>query len=460
MYFRPFRSARFIVLTLVAAAACTSPAFGQAGLVLTGAGPVNRSMGGAATAAPIDATGALYWNPATTTALPGSSIDFGVELLLPHTTLSSSLPANSLGLGIPPIGLSGSDRSDAGAFALPSMAVVYRPEDSLFTFGLGIFPVGGFGVNYAASTTNPILTPQPPVGLGFGALYAQLAVLQVAPTVAVQLTDRLSFGIGPTVNLATLSADPFFGAAPDDANGDGFATYPSATHSRVTWGGGFQAGLFLKLDEGWQLGASIKSPQWFEDFRWQSTNEIGGAREVSFHFDFPMITSVGVGYTGFDNWILAADFRYVDFRNTAGFRQSGFAPDGAVQGLGWRSIFAMALGAQYQATDCLSLRAGYTFNQNPISDAQSSFNSQSPTILMHAVYVGLSYKVSDALSLSLAYAHGFENAIDGPLVTPLGSVPGTSVRSQASADTLLFGASVRFGGCPKGACEATACNQH
>ena len=64
-----------------------------------------------------------------------------------------------------------------------------------------------------------------------------------------------------------------------------------------------------------------------------------------------MITSVGIGYTGFNRWLLGADFRYVDFANADGFRQSGYDPNGAVQGLGFRGIFAMSLGAQYDMTD-------------------------------------------------------------------------------------------------------------
>jgi long-chain fatty acid transport protein len=434
-------------LTLLAAALCVAPAFGQAGIIFTGTGAVDRSMGGAATAAPVDATGALYWNPATLSGLPSSSIDFGAELLLPHAQVSSSLPAGALGPGVPPVPLSGSNRSDNGVFPLPSMALAYRPDGSIWTFGLGIFPIGGFGVNYPANPLNPILSPQPPNGLGLGSIYAQLAVLQMAPTISVQLTDRLSVGFGPTIDMGSLSADPAVFASPDDADGDGFATYPSGTHGRVAWGGGFQAGLFWKASDHWQFGASFKSPQWFEDYQFNSADELGQPRTLTVHLNMPMISSVGVAYTGFERWLLAADFRYYDYGNTEGFRQSGFDPTGAVQGLGWHSIFAVAVGAQYKLTDTLSARVGYTFNQDPISDTQSSFNVVSPTIVEHAVYCGLSYQVTEALLLSVAYAHGFQNSISGPLLTPLGPVPGSVVANTVSADTFLLGATVRFGGC-------------
>src|SRR6266849_1866479 len=67
---------------------CHDAAFAQIGATLSGIGPINRSMGGAATAAPLDTLGAFAWNPATITALPNST-DFGLELLVPHSSLAS-----------------------------------------------------------------------------------------------------------------------------------------------------------------------------------------------------------------------------------------------------------------------------------------------------------------------------------------------------------------------------------
>jgi long-chain fatty acid transport protein len=430
MYPKRLGLTKKLAYSLLALSLYAVPAQAQLGMFFTGAGAVNRSMGGASTAAPIDASGALYWNPATISALPSSSIDFGVELLYPQTRLSSSVT----GLG------AGSDRGDDGVFAIPSMALVYKPCDSPFTYGLGVFTVGGFGVNYPSSANNPILTPQPPNGAGLGSIYSNLQVLEMTPTVSVQVTDRLSIGGGPTLTMTHLEADPLFIA---DPNGNG--AYPPGTHTRMSWGGGFQVGAYYTLDGGWSLGASFKSTQWMEAFHYQTVDLNGLPRNVAYTFNIPMITSLGIGYTGIERWTFAADFRYVDYGNTEGFKQSGFSPTGAVQGLGWRSVFATAFGAQYQMSDSLSVRMGYSFNQNPIPADQSSFNVASPVILEHTVYLGASYHVTEALSLSLAYIHGFQNSSEGPLVTPGGPVPGTSVRNTTSADALILGATVKFG---------------
>src|SRR5205085_1011639 len=102
----------------------------------------------------------------------------------------------------------------------------YLPEGSPVSFGLGIHAVAGFGVDYPGSRFNPLLTPPPPAGVGVGPVFSQYQVLQITPAAAYQVTDRLSVAAGPIVDLAYLQVDPGLNAAPDDANGDGFASFP------------------------------------------------------------------------------------------------------------------------------------------------------------------------------------------------------------------------------------------
>jgi long-chain fatty acid transport protein len=431
-------------LAALAAAAAVDNARAQYGPVFAGTGAVNRSMAGVATAAPLSPGGALFWNPATIPGLERSELEAGAELVFPHTRLASGVGASALGPGVPPVTLAGSTDSDSGAFPLPTIALAYVPEGSPVSFGLGVFALAGFGVDYAGSATNPVLTAPPPNGIGFGPIFSEYEVLQITPAAAYRVTDRLSVAAGPVVNLAVLKVDPAFFAAPDDANGNGFATFPPGAHSQTTWGGGFIAGVYYQAD-GWGVGASVKSPQWFDTFRYNSRDELGRPRELKFNLDLPTIVSVGASYTGWEKWIIAADLRYLDFADAHGFGDQGFSPAGAVRGVGWRSIFAAAVGAQYRLTDWVSLRAGYSWGQNPIPNSQSFFNVASTTIVDHTVYAGASWKVTDDLTLSVAYAHGFENSITGPLTTPAGPVPATVVRNSAAADLVVFSGSVKFG---------------
>ena len=176
------------------------------------------------------------------------------------------------------------------------------------------------------------------------------------------------------------------------------------------------------------------------------TNELGQPRTADLSLNLPAIVSVGTSYNGFERWLLAADLRYLDFENTEGFGESGFTPTGALQGVGFESILAVALGAQYQMTDAMSVRLGYSWNENPIRDSQTAANVASPLTIEHTLYAGASYHLTEAFSLSMSYAHGFENSISGPIVLPAGAVPGTSIQSTTAVDMILVGATVKFGG--------------
>jgi long-chain fatty acid transport protein len=434
---------RRIALGVFILSLCQNAAQAQFGAVLTGVGPINRSMGGAATAAPLDTLGAFMWNPATITALP-SSTDFGLEVLLPHAKLSSTVGAGSLAPGFPPVPLSGSDKSASGAFPLPEFGAVYQPEDSPWTFGAGLLTVAGFSVNFPGDPGNPILSPPPPAGLGVGPIFTQYMLMQFLPTVAVQATERLSLGFSPIVDIASLSVDPGVVAAPDAAGGTGFATFPALTHGTYQWGAGFQLGAFYASESNWNFGVSFKSTQWFNSFQFNSKDQTGAPRNIKVLVDAPMIVSLGTSYTGFQRWLLAADVRYIDYRNTRPFSQSGFDSTGAIKGLGFDSIFALSTGVQFQATDAASLRVGYSFSTNPISNADTFFNIASSVIIQHGISVGASYNVTQTLKLSLAYCHFFENSISGPFLSPLGAIPGTSITSQASADSIIAGASFKY----------------
>lgn len=429
---------------VVASLGVALPAQAQNGIFLSGVGPVNRSMGGAATAAPLDAAGALYWNPATMSAFPSSEAVLGAELILPRAHLSSRINANALGPGFPPVTLFGSDRSESGVTPVPTIAIIAKPEESVWTYGVGVFGVAGFRSNYPASDNNPILTAQPPNGLGLGRIEAQAQILQFVPAAALQLTDRLSIGVGPTITMADVAAEPGFFGAPDDANSDGFFTYAPATGSRYFWGGGVQAGIYYELTDSWHFGASLKSPQWFETFRFKSNDEIGGSRTLTFDFDLPLVASLGAAYTGLERFTFAVDARYFDYANTDGFGDSGFTSTGKVRGLGWRSIFAVAAGVQYALCECTSLRLGYSFNENPIPDSNTMINAGVPLQLQHTLYAGASHRLSRNMDIHIAYAHAFNSEISGFFVTPLGPLPGTSVTSDVAVDSVTVGATIRF----------------
>jgi long-chain fatty acid transport protein len=437
---------KVVLLALIILAGAQTPVRAQFGALPIGAGPINASMAGVGMATAIDSIGALYWNPASLSGLQQSELAFGLELIFPQSSVASTLPAGAIGGLLPLNTLSGSNRSADSIFPLPAIGLAYQTEDKRWTFGLGLFAVAGFGVNYPASMTNPVLTPQQPNGFGLGNLYSLFQVLEIAPQISCKLTDHLAIGFGPAVDVALLQVDPGVFAPPGNASGNGFSTYPAATHTQGKWGFGLEAGAYYTFDNGFRLGASVKSPRWFERFVYQSADQLGNPRTAYIDLDLPLVASAGVAYSGFERWIFGVDTHYIDYTNADLFRQTGFNSTGALQGLGWRSIWAIAVGAQYQLCESVSLRLGYSWNQNPIDSNRTFFNLGAPLFLQNTITAGASYQLTDCFSLSLAYLHVFQNTNTGAIILPTGVVPGSSVSTSASGDVVILGGTVRFGG--------------
>jgi len=452
----------FVFGGLVAALLVAPTSHAQIGHVLSGVGPVDQGWVGAGTANPQDALGALHWNPASIAGLESPSLSVSLQLLFPSGSISSTVNQGAFGPFGPPITLNGETESNAGPFPIPAIGYVYRKPGARWTLGVSAFGVGGFGVDYEGSAppfdqqgnvvnpdANPILTPQlPRGGYGFGAMLSEFVLLQLSPTFAYQVTDVLSFGIAPTFNYALLEVNPFPAATPQmvdtptPAGTVPLPLYPDAP-SEGAFGFGFQAGVQVRGETGLYLGGSYKSPQWFNDFEFES-QEIPGFAPFTFRLDYPQILSFGVGYEGLDRWAFAADVRYIDFENAEGFSESGFDENLAVTGFGWNSILVLAAGVQYEVTDRLPVRVGYSFNENPIDDAMAFFNAPSPAIIQNRVSGGVSYVVSNRVRASLAAQYGFENEVEGPWVIPLlgGEAAGTTVKSELSTFFVIFGVDV------------------
>ncbi len=281
------------------------------GPVITGVGPVNRSMGGAGTAAPLEAIGALHWNPGSISALSQSELSFGLELLGVNIDLASTVG-----------GVTNSTSGDAGVSAIPSIGWVHHIDDTPLTIGLGVAAIAGFKNNLPNDPSNPLLAAGP--------AFASAEFLQIAPTLAYAVSDRLSIGVAPTITTATLQLNPLGPSVitPLPTPGSG---------NRLHWGGGFQIGAYYTASPCWKYGFTYKSPQWFETFNFFAP---GGT--VRFDLDYPAIVSLGTAYTGFEDWTIALDARYLDFEHTDGFKELGFS-----------SVFAFAVGrSTVGASDC------------------------------------------------------------------------------------------------------------
>jgi len=451
----------------------TTATFAQAGHLMAGVGSVNSSMGGAATAQPIDISGAMQWNPAALSTFDSKILNIDVGLFFASPELSSYLPEGMMWPASPAV--SGLTTDDKGVSPMPAIAMAWGKEDSKLTYGLSAFGVSGFGVDFAeeannpgnpdfnpTNNSNPINYPQ--AMNGFGHIKSNYMLMQIGFTVAYELSDKFSIGFTPNFNYASLEIAPNPTTSPDfppEFGGTGKG-YPEAAAASTTGIGG-QIGVFFDSGSGFKLGASYKTKQTLGDLKFDNTYLDGtNAPENQFDMDFPAILSFGVGYST-ETIDLALDYRMVDYENTDGFAEKGWViaeegpmtgfPTGAVKGFGWKNMNIISAGLQYKGIDKLPLRVGYTYSSNPIDEELAFFSVSAPAIIQNAFQFGFGYEISDNFTLNGVYHHGQSgDKTEGEMLNPMaitptneyGAIPGTKVGYEMSTDLIMLGISYTF----------------
>lgn len=405
------------------------------GVVAPGVGPINRAMAGASTAAAVD-LGSSYWNPATLSFLERNEVLIGSELIIPDISYSATLPAGSINGVLPTETRSGTTQSDSGVATNLAVGTSYKFDpDSPLTFGLLINGVVGGNVNFPGSFTTPTLGPrQPPNYFGVGPVYANTALLSIKPMGSYRVAERLSIAAAPVITTGTVQFSPaFFAPGPPDQFG--VPTFPTATNSRPYWGAGFELGLVYDVNESWNVGFSYKSPIWQEKWIYNTFNPDLSPRTIGVKAEVPAIYSWGVAYKGIDRLIVDLDLRYFDYQNAVLWGDSVRSG-----GLGWSSIFALALGGKYQVTERVSLLGGYLFNQNPVNEVKTIFSIQAPGIIQNTLSLGGSLRLNDNLLFTAGWVHGFRNSAEGPIA----QIPGTMAKLSTQVDSIMGGLTIQY----------------
>jgi long-chain fatty acid transport protein len=368
---------------------------------------------------------------------------FSLEVLLPDVTVKSSVDA---------LGLNGSTDSDVDAIPVANLGMVFRESGMSSAAYFGVIAEAGLHLKFLQSRTNPILIAQggksdnPFGGLfgGFGTVETQLEVIRVPIGFSCDVNDKWSAGVAFAPSLSRMMFTPAAFAAPDSANGDAIPTYPDDIDHAVALGVGLQAGARYKATDHMSLGFTLTTPTWFEPFVWETEDEAGQKRIVTFHLNRPLTVSMGANYLFPTETLILMDASWINFSGTQGFDDTGFASDGSLKGLGFDDIFVVALGVQQKVGDAWSLRCGYNYCTNPIEEDITFFNVGSPLHNQHHLSLGVSWAVKEKMTLDIAYTHAFETSQSGPMYLPAGEVPGTEAETALSYEHIAMGLTMNF----------------
>lgn len=399
------------ILTALALAGFASSALATNGYFSHGYGMKAKGMAGVSTAMSDDAFGGAN-NPASM-AFAGNRTDLGVDLFSPRREASRVGSGGGF--------FDGSVDSDSNYFLIPEFGMVRQTSQAL-ALGITVYGNGGMNTDYAPGQTDlGVCGGGAPIGApgnilcGQGSLGVDLTQLIIAPTAAYKIAPDHAIGVSPLIGYQRFKAEglqAFAGISSDPTKLTNVG-YDDA------FGYGVRVGYQGKLTPTVTVGAAYASRMRFSEF-----DDYAGLFAEQGDFDIPENFNLGVAWQATPVLKLALDWQRINFNevdsvgNLAGnslTSPNGLGTDGG-SGFGWKNVDVVKLGAEYKYSKTLTLRAGYSDGENPISGVplgEATFNILAPAVIERHLTLGFTHTLASGNELTVAYMHAFDNDESG-----------------------------------------------
>lgn len=384
------------VFAFMALAGLATSASATNGYFSHGYGMKAKGMGGASTANHDDAFFGAN-NPAAA-AFAGNRLELGVDLFSPIRKASNV--GGSLAFA--------SAESNSNYFLVPEFGYNHMVNSNL-ALGVTVYGNGGMNTDYPG---NPAFGNTNLLG-GTGSLGVDLMQLVIAPTAAYKVNANHSIGISPLLGYQRFKAEGLQAFAPmsSDRNNLTNRGYDDA------FGYGVRIGYMGKISPTVTIGAAYASKINFEEF-----SKYRGLFAEQGDFDIPENYNVGVAWQATPALKVAVDYQRINYSNVAAVGNPVTnllllgnplgASNGA--GFGWDDVDVWKLGVEYKHSQKLTLRAGYSHNDNPISGSdlgEVMFNILAPAVNKQHITLGFTYTLASGNELTMSYAHAFDNDV-------------------------------------------------
>jgi len=349
-----------------------------------------RGMGMAdAYIAGVEDSSAIYYNPAALTKL--SRPEFMSNLYIAHSTTYYD-------------GENVDFSSDNRTYLVPNIYAATPLEDyDKLSLGIGFYSPFGLGSqwgdNFPPNTNNQRI------------LLGEIALVNVNPTVAYEISDRLSIGVGIDylVSQVDQKYTRIYGPTTEgDVKLDGFG------HD---WG--YNLGLQWQVSEDIIFGLTYRSQikvdydgeMKLENFPIMTSSPSGMIfrdieTDLETQIDYPAILGTGISWQATDalRFELAAEWTKWSTRSKQVIETDGvpgvMPAKSQPQNLDWQDSWVYMLGAEYNVSEKWTIRTGYGYNETPIPDHTA--DPTQPTGDTHALAIGASYKATESLLLDIA----------------------------------------------------------
>lgn len=387
------------LLRIAVAAALAAPlsAFATVGYFAHGYGLKAKGMGGVGIALPQEAMSGVS-NPANL-GFVGNRLDVELEWFSPIR--DAEITGNGFGLNG---SYSGSGRKN---FFIPGLGYsrMLRPH-----LALGVLVYGNGGMN-TTFNTNPFgaFGGSNPGGVDYMQLF-------VAPTIAWKPHPNHSIGL--SLNLVYHQ----FGASGLEP----FAGF-SQTPGRVTnMGREDSTGIGMRLGWTGQITPNVTVGMMF-----QPKTDMGKLSKYEGLFrgqgdlDIPATFGAGISVKATPQLTIAGDIQRIDYSKVAAI---GTTPDCLFQGLcalgadngpgfGWKNMTAYKIGASYEVSRSLTVRAGFATAKQPIPSQYTLLNVIFPAVIQDHLTLGATWTMG-TMEMTAGYMHALKKTVNGS-----GSIP-------------------------------------
>lgn len=351
------------VLLTAALLSFSTQVFATEGINLIGIGPVQQGTAGAGVAAEKNSTWTIL-NPAGISKV-APEIDISLQVFAPVRTMNSSVSGTG-------------EQEDDSVFFIPELSGVVDSGIDGGTIGLGLYGTSGMGVDYDMGRIGDMNSG---MSQSYGDNMTELSVMKIVAAYSHDLGDGLSIGAGPVFVYSRLKTNML----------DGMNQFSSGD-----WDDAYGIGFVFGVDKNWDkfsVGISYMTEQYMSEFDEYDTLLSGS-------LDLPHQITVGTAYEVVPSVELLLDYRWI------GWGQLDTLGDQ----FGWEDQNIIKIGANWDATEKLTLRTGFSIGNSPIDEDTAFGNSLFPAIIEKHLSVGMSYMVGN-FNIHAAYTHAFENSI-------------------------------------------------
>lgn len=355
----------------------------------------------------------MFFNPAGMAKLRGNQVLGGAAFISPESKFTNSGSTTPFGTA-----LTGPNGGDGGQDALVPHGYAMWDVNSDLKLGIGVTSPYGLVTGYDDNWAGR-----------YHAITSKLMTINVQPTIAYRVNDRLAVGGGIQFQYikATLTNALDFGticlgSLPSATCGAlGLAPQGADGHIRLTgddWGYGFTLGLLYEPTKATRIGLGFRSKvehtlEGDADFTVPTSaaalTSTGRFRDTSVNGDVttPESLSLSVVHDLNAQWSLLAD---VTWTNWSRFKELRFRFGNPLQPENttpenWKDSYFFSLGATYRHNDAWTFRVGVAYDQTPVPDADRT--ARLPDNDRIWIAFGASYALTPKIRLDAGYSHIF-----------------------------------------------------